>query len=102
MSRCKQTMAMPVNLAFLVPHAIIKGLAKLVLFESSVYYSVRQLLITLMLQEQPPKEVYSTMKDMSRIRGFPEPASSMTDHVQGDRGDEDSLTCAELSLVGDT
>lgn len=30
-------MAMPVNLAFLVPHAIIKGLAKLARCESSVF-----------------------------------------------------------------
>lgn len=36
MRRCRQTMAMPVNFAFLVPQAIMKGLAKLTLCESSV------------------------------------------------------------------
>lgn len=39
MSRCRQTMAMPVNFAFLVPQAIMKGLAKLALFESSNAFS---------------------------------------------------------------
>lgn len=36
MSRCRQTIAMPVNFAFLVPHAIMKGLTKLAFCESSV------------------------------------------------------------------
>lgn len=40
MRRCKQTMAMPVNFAFLVPHAIMNGFAKLALLESSVACTV--------------------------------------------------------------